>query len=145
MTSAKFWDFPKITSHNRMEESRDPALALMHHLVLCGNEEDMMALLELLHSSPSLAMAAKSSPEVVGMKVEVLRVVIACLKDSHRARAIFRRVGGFVYIISVLVSLEGVLSGVPREESRGSRCLAEDKKVFALLRGVFTCLTTAMR
>ena len=127
-----------------MEESRDPALALMHQLVLCGNEEDMTALLELLHSSPSLATADKSAPEVVGMKVEALRVVIACLKDSHRARAIFRRVGGFVYIISVLVSLEGVLSGVPKKESR-SRCPAEEKKVFALLRGVFTCLTTAMR
>ena len=128
-----------------MEESRDPALALMHQLVLCGNEEDMTALLELLHSSPSLATADKSAPEVVGMKVEALRVVIACLKDSHRARAIFRRVGGFVYIISVLVSLEGVLSGVPKKEGHGSRCSIEEKKVFALLRGVFTCLTTAMR
>ena len=37
-----------VVSLIRMEESRDPALALMHQLVLCGNEEDMTALLELL-------------------------------------------------------------------------------------------------
>ena len=34
------------------------------------------------------------------------------LKESHRCRTVFRRIGGFVYIMSVLVGLEGSLSEV---------------------------------
>ncbi len=36
------------------------------------------------------------------------------LKESHRTRTVFRKVGGFVYVMSVLVSMEGCLADPPR-------------------------------
>jgi hypothetical protein len=48
-----------------------------------GNEEDMTSLLELLvlRTAPSRDWVART---------EILHSVIACLKESHRARTIFR-------------------------------------------------------
>ena len=36
------------------------------------------------------------------------------LRESHRTRTVFRRVGGFVYVMSVLVSMEGCLADPPK-------------------------------
>ncbi len=121
-----------VLSLIKLEDSRYSALGLMQQLVLTGSEEDMTALLELLHTSTSL----RTTKPNLDMKADILHVVIACLRESHRTRAVFRRVGGFIYIISVLVSLEGSLA---------DRDVEKERKVFALLRGVFTCLTTGMR
>ena len=49
--------------------------------------------------------------------------------------------GGFVYVISVLMSMEGCLS--PRNLARYQR--KDEENVFQLLRSVFTCLAVAMR
>jgi hypothetical protein len=70
----------------KVEESRDAALGLMQQLVLSGSEEDMTALLDLLHTSSSLKVTKPN----LDMKAEVLHVVIACLRESHRIRAVFR-------------------------------------------------------
>lgn len=42
--------------------------------------------------------------------------LLACLRESHRTRTVFRKVGGFVYVMSVLVSLESQL-GVQRSDN----------------------------
>eukprot|EP00095_Tigriopus_kingsejongensis_P009945 maker-scaffold981_size73921-snap-gene-0.19 protein:Tk09945 transcript:maker-scaffold981_size73921-snap-gene-0.19-mRNA-1 annotation:"low quality protein: wd repeat and fyve domain-containing protein 3" len=113
----------------KLEEGRDAALALMHQLILAsGGDEDMTSLLELLHTS------AKTDVE---LKSDILHTIISCLRESHRSRAVFRRVGGFVYVISILVSLESSLS----DRSR----FPDERSVFILLRAMFTCLTVAMR
>ena len=36
------------------------------------------------------------------------------LRESHRTRTVFRKVGGFVYVMSVLVSMEGCLAEPPK-------------------------------
>eukprot|EP00094_Tigriopus_californicus_P005213 TCALIF_05026-PB protein Name:"Similar to WDFY3 WD repeat and FYVE domain-containing protein 3 (Homo sapiens)" AED:0.04 eAED:0.04 QI:7/0.93/0.68/1/1/1/16/134/3650 len=120
----------------KIEESRDSALSLMQQLVLAcsgsssGNgDEDMTSLLELLHTS------AKTELE---LKADILHTIISCLRESHRTRAVFRRVGGFVYVISVLVSLESSLS-------KQSNKFPDERSVFVVLRAMFTCLTVAMR
>ena len=66
----------------KLEESRTSALVLMQQLILSsGGEDDMTALLELLHMCPQVN---------VSMKAEILRAIIFCLKESHRSRAVFR-------------------------------------------------------
>lgn len=115
-----------------------------------GGDDDLTCLLELLHLS--------STPNSLDLKSSLLHTVIACLKESHRSRAVFRRVGGFVYIISVLVSLESALAAPDQEQQSEDekdvgtkkagvevKKFPEDVKVFTLLRAVFTCLTVAMR
>lgn len=53
----------------------------------------------------------------------------------------YRRVGGFVYVISVLVSLESSLSTAKQTNHK----FPDEKAVFVVLRAMFTCLTVAMR
>ena len=122
-----------VLSLVKIEESRDSALGLMQQLILAaGGDDDLTCLLELLHMSTQTS---------IDLKADILHTVIACLKESHRSRAVFRRVSGFVYIISVLVSLESSLADLPLEQKK----FPDEKKVFTLLRAVFTCLTIAMR
>ena len=74
-------------------------------------------------------------------RIEVLNAVIFCLKESHKSRTIFRKVGGFVYVISIIMSMEGCLS--PKNQILYNR--KDEENVFNLLRSVFTCLAVAMR
>ena len=119
----------------KSDKSRGSALALVQQLILAsGGEEDMTSLLELLHSTPQTN---------VNLKTDILRTLSVCLRESHRARAVFRRAGGFVYVISVLVSLEGSLAEEdPKREQWKS---VDSAAVFYLLQSVFTCLAVAMR
>jgi len=50
---------------------------------------------------------------VVELRLSVLQLVLSLLRESHRGRMIFRKVGGFVYVMSVLVSMEGALADPP--------------------------------
>ena len=43
-----------------------------------------------------------------------LQALLNVLRESHRTRMAFRKVGGFVYVMSVLVSMEGCLSDPPK-------------------------------
>ena len=36
------------------------------------------------------------------------------LQESHRTRTVFRKVGGFVYVMSVLVSMEACFADPPK-------------------------------
>ena len=40
--------------------------------------------------------------------------LLQVLKESHKTRTAFRKVGGFVYVMSVLVSMEGALADEPK-------------------------------
>ena len=42
--------------------------------------------------------------------IVVFQSLLHVLKESHRSRTVFRKVGGFVYVMSVLVSMEGTLA-----------------------------------
>ena len=43
-----------------------------------------------------------------------LQALLHVLKESHRTRTVFRKVNGFLYVMSVLVSMEGCLSDPPK-------------------------------
>lgn len=44
------------------------------------------------------------------MQISFWQSLLTCLRESHRTRNMFRKVGGFVYVVSVLVSMEGSLA-----------------------------------
>lgn len=44
----------------------------------------------------------------------LLQSLLQVLKESHKTRTAFRKVGGFVYVMSVLVSMEGALADEPK-------------------------------
>ena len=76
--------------------------------------------------------------------------LLACLRESHRTRTVFRKVGGFVYVMSVLVSLEGQL-GPPLPQNFEpcndvtQRTLQDETQLLMLLHMVFHTISTAMR
>jgi len=51
-----------------------------------------------------------------------MQLVLSVLRESHRSRMIFRKVGGFVYVMSVLVSMEGALADPPMSQWHAGQC-----------------------
>ncbi|KAJ4438847.1 hypothetical protein ANN_14800 [Periplaneta americana] len=106
---------------------------IVRELVLStGGDDDMGTLLGMMHSAP---------PSALQLKAHILKSLLMCLRESHRTRTVFRKVGGFVYVMSVLVSMEGCLSGSPSppwDEIPVSQ-------VLHLLHMVFNTVTVAMR
>jgi hypothetical protein len=48
------------------------------------------------------------------MKIDLLRTVVRVFALEPPTRATFRDVGGFVYVMSILMSLEGALKNEPK-------------------------------
>ncbi|XP_046392591.1 WD repeat and FYVE domain-containing protein 3 isoform X2 [Ischnura elegans] len=143
-------------------ECRQHALAIVRELVLSpGGDDDMGTLLGMMHSAPATALE---------LKTHILKSLLICLRESHRTRTVFRKVGGFVYVMSVLVSMEGCLDGGTRIDSNKTQedsvlyvqssplCSAITpsstptqwdtvpiKEILTLLHTVFSTVTVAMR
>ena len=49
----------------------------------------------------------------VHMKIDILRTIIKVFALEPKTRALFRDVGGFIYVMSVLMSMEGALENEP--------------------------------
>ncbi|CAH1794598.1 unnamed protein product [Owenia fusiformis] len=112
---------------------RHQVLNIVQQLILAtGGDDDMGTLLGLMHTAPSLALQ---------LKTHILKSLLNVLRESHRSRTVFRKVGGFVYVMSVLVSMEGCLANPPRSPWEK----AESSELIALLKAVFRTLTVAMR
>nr|XP_021502645.1 WD repeat and FYVE domain-containing protein 3 [Meriones unguiculatus] len=69
------------------------------------------------------------------------KALLSVLRESHRSRTVFRKVGGFVYITSLLVAMERSLSSPPKN---GWEKVSQGQ-VFELLHTVFCTLTAALR
>lgn len=69
------------------------------------------------------------------------QALLAVLRESHRTRTVFRKVGGFVYVTSLLVAMERSLCSPPRNGWE----TVNQKQLFELLHTVFCTLTAAMR
>ncbi|CAG9119380.1 unnamed protein product [Plutella xylostella] len=66
------------------ESCRNKALGVVRELIVSGSgEEDMSALLCGMHAAP---------PDALPLRLHVLRALLACLRESHRTRTIFRKV-----------------------------------------------------
>ena len=70
----------------------------------------------------------------------MLQSLVEVLSTNHRARTMFRKVGGFVYVTSLLVAMEGSLDSTPR----GVWAKADSSLISGLLRATLHTLTTAM-
>ncbi|XP_075798846.1 WD repeat and FYVE domain-containing protein 3 isoform X3 [Microtus pennsylvanicus] len=122
-------------AHNivRYPQCRQHALMTIQQLVLSPNgDDDMGTLLGLMHSAP---------PTELQLKTDILRALLSVLRESHRSRTVFRKVGGFVYITSLLVAMERSLSCPPKN---GWEKVSQSQ-VFELLHTVFCTLTAALR
>ena len=53
----------------------------------------------------------------------VFQSLLNVLRESHRTRTVFRKVGGFVYVMSVLVIMEGCLAHPPKQPWDKGTCL----------------------
>ncbi|CAF0761899.1 unnamed protein product, partial [Didymodactylos carnosus] len=112
---------------------RIAALTVVLHLVLCtGGEDDMGTLLGLIHTSKL---------EELELKSVVLRGLLYILRESHRTRTVFRKVAGFVYIVSLLISMEGCLA-VP---AKYPWTTVSRHEILAIIRLILNTLTVAMR
>ncbi|CAO2639174.1 WD repeat and FYVE domain-containing protein 3 [Lemmus lemmus] len=122
-------------AHNivKYPQCRQHALMTIQQLVLSPNgDDDMGTLLGLMHSAP---------PTELQLKTDILRALLSVLRESHRSRTVFRKVGGFVYITSLLVAMERSLSCPPKN---GWEKVSQNQ-VFELLHTVFCTLTAALR
>lgn len=90
---------------------RKRAFTLVQQLVLSPvGEDSLSSLLVLLHRD----QATMSSPaEAFSLKLSVLKSLLVVLSENHRIRALFRKIGGFVSVISVIVHMENCLNGAP--------------------------------
>ena len=68
----------------------------------------MGTVLGLLQSAPATDLA---------LKTDILKSLLTCLRESHRTRTMFRKVGAFVYVMSALVSMDGCLAEKEEETS----------------------------
>ena len=98
-----------------------------------GNDDDMGTVLGLLQSAPATDLA---------LKTDILKSLLTCLRESHRTRTMFRKVGAFVYVMSALVSMDGCLAEKEEETSWTSLPVHQ---ILRLLHLVFNTLCVAMR
>ncbi|KAL7045561.1 hypothetical protein ACKWTF_002261 [Chironomus riparius] len=124
----------------KFKHCRDSVLGIIRELILSNSgEDDMLFILTTMHSAPAYN---------IELKIQILKTVLGCLRDSHRTRVVFRKVGGFVYVTSVFVSLDGKLSDasdiVLNSEVNDERKIHIDN-LLQLLHIVFQTLATSMR
>ncbi|KAL4240237.1 WD repeat and FYVE domain-containing protein 3 [Mactra antiquata] len=114
-------------------ECRQAALNIVQQLVLSpGGDDDMGTLLGLMNTAEVTDLELKTA---------ILKSLLNVLRESHRTRTVFRKVGGFVYVMSVLVIMEGCLADPPKQPwDKVSRL-----EVLTMLKTVFSTLTVAMR
>lgn len=66
---------------------------------------------------------------------------MSAMRESHRARTMFKKVDGFRYVMSMLLTMEGCLG-----ESKKSPWETVDKQqILSLIQMIFCTLTIAMR
>lgn len=122
----------------KFKHCRPQALGIIRELILsAGGDDDMLFILSVMHAVP---------PYQVEFKIQILNMLLGCLKDSHRTRTVFRKVGGFVYLTSVFVSLDGKLcdDSAAKEEENEDQEIPQDDLIL-LLQMVCQTLATAMR
>lgn len=124
----------------KFKHCRDCVLGIIRELILSNSgEDDMLFILTTMHSAPA---------HNIELKIQILKSVLGCLRDSHRTRVVFRKVGGFVYVTSVFVSLDGKLSDSSDVVMSGEA--SDERKIHLndllnLLNIVFQTLATSMR
>lgn len=116
---------------------RTACLDIVRELILAASgEDDLLFLLTTMHSA---------TVEQIDLKIQILKLLLGTLKESHRTRTLFRKVGGFVYVTSVFVSLDGKLRDKEEEDNVAAEEDEDTNNLLLLLTSVFQALATAMR
>ncbi|CAL8113792.1 unnamed protein product [Orchesella dallaii] len=90
---------------------------------------------ELVHA---LVRLQKNSNESV---IAMLGLFISCFRESHRARCNFRKAGGFLYLMSLLVAMEGSFASDHLDNDQVQDVI-DKMKIFQL---IFSSFCLAMR
>lgn len=117
--------------------SRSKALNIVEALILkpqgsSADDDDMGTLLGLLSTV---------HPKNLSLKTDILRSLLKVINKSKEARTMFRKVGGFINVISALVSVEGCLEYPPV----GLWAALELEDVLKLLEVIIHTLCVALR
>lgn len=149
-----------ISTFRLTKQSRKVLFPLTQQLILSNSGEESMAqLLSIMHThssgkkSPDKKVNLTLEQEII-FKTNILKSLVQVLRESHRCRTFFRKVGGFIHVMSVLVDMEGSLAdsnSFNKENSAGNKsqiaqwAQVDRKRIWNLLKFVFLTLTTAMR
>ncbi|KRX23997.1 WD repeat and FYVE domain-containing protein 3 [Trichinella nelsoni] len=112
---------------------RPLALKLLQHIMMNPSGEDELAgVLALLHSP---------TDNPISLKSDVLQFLSFVLRESHRVRMAFRRVGGYVYLLSLILNMGGTFKNLKKDFQQSDSFFEN----FAYLRNIFKVLTMSMR
>ncbi|KRY48284.1 WD repeat and FYVE domain-containing protein 3 [Trichinella britovi] len=112
---------------------RPLALKLLQHIMMNPSGEDELAgVLALLHSP---------TDNPISLKSDVLQFLSFVLRESHRVRMAFRRVGGYVYLLSLILNMGGTFKNLKKDFQHTDSFFEN----FAYLRNIFKVLTMSMR
>lgn len=100
-----------------------------------------------MHNSPNMI---KLISQEVHLKTSILKSLMIILKESHRCRTLFRKVGGFVYIVSVLVTMEKCLPSCETPINADSDFYKRwrqisNKKIWYLIKSALSTIVVSMR
>ncbi|OQR73709.1 WD repeat and FYVE domain-containing protein 3-like, partial [Tropilaelaps mercedesae] len=113
----------------RSPRCRPLALALFKEVMTssASPDEDMTWLLA----------AVQTADAQVDLKIDCLLALHGLLAESHRIRSVFRKVGGFVYLMTLLACLEGCLSP--------AQARLRPPQLLRLIRTILDTIAVAMR
>lgn len=111
--------FNLISNVSISKKLRKKSFFIIQQLILSNSgEEHLAALLAAMHheadndnTNSESSQSSSTLANQLSLKAAILNSLLVVLRDSHRVRALFRKVGGFVYVMSVLVHMEGCLGG----------------------------------
>ncbi|XP_055626947.1 WD repeat and FYVE domain-containing protein 3 isoform X3 [Toxorhynchites rutilus septentrionalis] len=113
----------------RFESCHSAVLKIVKEMIInTGGDEEMLRLVEIMQNAPF---------SEIQLKINILRSLVTCLRDSHRTRTMFRKVNGFISLIKALEALEGSLT----ENTEHSKLQQHMLLVYIICQ----VLTTAMR
>ncbi|XP_046865023.1 WD repeat and FYVE domain-containing protein 3-like isoform X2 [Xenia sp. Carnegie-2017] len=114
------------------ESARTQALKIIQVLILNQGHDDLRNLLRSLRESTASS---------VSMKVHQLHTVIQVFALEPTIRTMFRDVGGYIYVMSVLMSMEGSLHPNPSANWKD----VKKSDILEMLRFVLYVFTSAMQ
>lgn len=153
---------PLTSTRLQSKQTRKICLLILQQLISSNSGEEIMAqLLSVMHTHESNNLSSSTSDrpiisnldQEITMKINILKSFVQVLRESHRCRTLFRKIGGFIHVMSVLVDMEGCLADaepisdrLPHNKFHASYWSQVDrKKVWTLLKFVLLTLNAAMR
>ncbi|KPM06463.1 PH domain associated with Beige/BEACH domain containing protein [Sarcoptes scabiei] len=123
---------------------RKNSFNIIQQMIVSNNSEDNLSqLLSILHKD---RQSFDTIQEMLALKLSVLKLLLTLLSENHRVRVLFRKIGGFVSVISVIVYMENYLDGILLTNPTNEHGVdLEPKYAWNLLKCVFATITSAMR